>query len=138
MGVDVDEYSEEIPDWEMGLYTIIFFTIVLMIFSVIISLVRSVVKNYDLQFLRSSRGFKIVSGLFTKREVSALDHKIQHISWSDNLLKRWIGFKDLSLNQASSTEINAKKISVSRDAIPYTSMKWFPHFSVKLTLIILK
>lgn len=109
VGVDVDEYSEEIPEWEMGLYTIIFFTTVLMIFSVIISLVRSVVKNYDLQFLRSSRGFKIVSGLFTKREVSALDHKIQHISWSDNLLKRWIGFKDLSLNQASSTEINAKQ-----------------------------
>ncbi len=109
VGVDVDEYSEEIPDWEMGLYSIIFFITVLTIFSVIISLVRSVVKNYDLQFLRSARGFKIISGLFTKREVSALDHKIQHISWSDNLLKRWIGFKDLSLNQASSTELNAKQ-----------------------------
>jgi putative membrane protein len=109
VGVDVDEYSEEIPEWEMGLYSILFFITILMVFSVIISLVRSVVSNYDLQFLRSNRGFKIVSGLFTKREVSALDHKIQHISWSDNLLKRWIGFKDLSLNQASSTELNAKQ-----------------------------
>lgn len=109
VGVDVDEYSEEIPEWEMGLYSILFFITILMVFSVIISLVRSVIKNYDLQFLRSTRGFKIISGLFTKREVSALDHKIQHISWSDNLLKRWIGFKDLSLNQASSTELNAKQ-----------------------------
>ena len=109
VGVDVDEYSEEIPEWEMGLYSILFFITILTVFSVIISLVRSVIKNYDLQFLRSTRGFKIVSGLFTKREVSALDHKIQHISWSDNLLKRWIGFKDLSLNQASSTELNARQ-----------------------------
>ncbi len=109
VGVDVDEYSQEIPDWEMGLYTITFFVGLLMFFSVIISMVRTVIKNFDLQFLRSSRGFKIVSGLFTKREVSALDHKIQHISWSDNLLKRLIGFKDLSLNQASGTELESKQ-----------------------------
>ena len=109
VGVDVDEYSEEIPDWELGLTSVLFFTTVLMIFSVFISLGRSVIKHFDLQFLRSANGFKVVSGLFTKREVSALDHKIQHISWSDNLLKRMIGYKDLSLNQASGTERVSKQ-----------------------------
>jgi putative membrane protein len=109
VGVDVDDYSTEIPEWEMGIYSILFVTTILMVISVIISLVRTVISNFDLQFLRSAHGFKVVSGLFTKKEVSALDHKIQYIAWSDNLLKRLIGFKDLSLYQASSTELKTKQ-----------------------------
>jgi putative membrane protein len=109
VGVDVDEYSEQLPIWEPGLYFLIFFSFLIIIISIFISLVRTVINNFDLQFLRSQYGFKVVSGLFTKKEVSASDHKIQHISWSDNLLKRLVGFKDLRLNQASSTELNAKQ-----------------------------
>ncbi len=109
VGVDVDEYSEDIPQWEMGFYLIFSLTAFFIFISVLISLIRTLITNYDLKFLRSSRGFKVISGLLTKREVSALDHKIQHVSWSDNLLKRWIGFKDLSLNQASSNELTSKQ-----------------------------
>ena len=109
IGVDVDEYSEEIPDWEMGFYVALSLITLFVLISIIISLIRTLITYFDLRFLRSTNGFKVISGLFTKREVSALDHKIQHISWSDNLLKRWIGFKDLSLNQASSNELTANQ-----------------------------
>ncbi len=109
VGVDVDEYSEELPEWEMGFYVVMSLLTIFVIISVLISLIRTLIKHYDLRFLRSDRGFKVISGLFTKREISAFDHKIQHISWSDNLLKRWVGYKDLSLNQASSNELTAKQ-----------------------------
>jgi len=109
VGVDVDEYSEEIPDVELGFAFIAFIIAVFLIVSILISMVRTVVQHYDLQFLRSTRGFKIISGLFTKKEISAFDHKIQHISWSDNLLKRLAGFKNLYLNQASSAELTSKQ-----------------------------
>jgi putative membrane protein len=109
VGVDVDEYSEDIPEWEWNGTIIITLVAIMMIVSVFISLIRTVVTHFDLQFLRSRHGFKVVSGLFTKKETSAADHKIQYISWSDNLLKRWIGFKDLRLNQASGTEANLKQ-----------------------------
>ncbi|HMR89111.1 MAG TPA: PH domain-containing protein [Saprospiraceae bacterium] len=109
VGVDVDEYSEEIPDVELGFAFIAFVVAVFLIVSIMISMVRIVVQHYDLQFLRSRSGFKIISGLFTKKEISALDHKIQHISWSDNLLKRLAGFKNLYLNQASSAELTSKQ-----------------------------
>ncbi|MBK8518504.1 MAG: PH domain-containing protein [Saprospiraceae bacterium] len=109
VGVNVDDYSQEIPDWQPGLYSILTLIFILLIISILISLVRTVIKNYDLKFLRSAKGFKVVSGLFTKKEISALDHKIQYISWSDNILKKWIGFKDLFLNQASSNELTAKQ-----------------------------
>jgi putative membrane protein len=108
VGVDVDEYSDEIPEWEVGFYVVLALVTFFLVVSVLISLVRTLISHYDLKLLRSATGFKIESGLFTKKEVSALDHKIQHISWSDNLLKRWMGFKDLALNQASSNEVNAK------------------------------
>ncbi|HMU02774.1 MAG TPA: PH domain-containing protein, partial [Saprospiraceae bacterium] len=109
VGVDVDEYSEEIPDVELGFAFIAFVVAVFLIVSIMISMVRTVVQHYDLQFLRSRSGFKIISGLFTKKEISALDHKIQHISWSDNLLKRLAGFKNIYLNQASSAELTSKQ-----------------------------
>lgn len=106
VGVDVDEYSQDIPIWEAGLYSVMALITLFLIISVLISLIRTLVKHYDLKFFRSSAGFKIESGLFTKKQTSALDHKIQYISWSDNLLKRWMGFKDLALNQASSNELS--------------------------------
>ncbi|MBC7885565.1 MAG: PH domain-containing protein [Saprospiraceae bacterium] len=109
VGVDVDEYSEEIPDVDVGMLFIVFIISVFIIVSVIISMIRTVVRDYDLQFLRSARGFKVISGLFTKKEVSAMDVKIQQMAWSDNLLKRMIGFKNLSLHQASSAELSSKQ-----------------------------
>ena len=65
-------------------------------------------KYYGLEFWRSDNGFKISSGLFTKKDTSALDHKIQMISWSDNLLRKIVGYYQLSLKQASSIAINNK------------------------------
>ena len=109
VGVNVDEYSEEIPDVELGFSFVAFILAMFLIISILISMVRTVVQHYDLQFLRSTRGFKVISGLFTKKEISAFDHKIQHISWSDNLLKRMVGFKNLYLNQASSAELTSKQ-----------------------------
>jgi len=109
VGVDMDEYSQDLPEIQMGLIVIILLLTFFLLVSVIISLIRTLISHYGLSFLRSNTGFKVVSGLFTKKEISAFDHKIQHISWSDNLLKRLIGFKDLSLNQASSNEITLKQ-----------------------------
>ena len=87
-GLDVDEYSEEIPEWEWGINSIVLIVFVFLMISILISLGRTVIKYFDLQFLRFDNGFKIVSGIFTKKEVSAQDHKIQFISWSDNLLRK--------------------------------------------------
>ncbi len=76
--------------------------------SFLVSMVKMVITNYDLKFMRSKNGFKINGGLFTKKDVSALDHKIQVVSWGDNPLKKLIGIKDLQLKQASSIVMNKK------------------------------
>ncbi len=91
-----------------GLYMVMVLTILLVILSFIVSLIKMVITNYDLKFMRSKNGFKINAGLFTKKDTSALDHKIQLISWGDNPLKKLIGIKDLRLKQASSVALNKK------------------------------
>ena len=87
----------------VGIAILVFF-----ILSFIVSMVKMVITNYDLKFMRSKNGFKINGGLFTKKDVSALDHKIQVVSWGDNPLKKILGIKDLRLKQASSIVLNKK------------------------------
>ena len=91
-----------------GLYLILVLTILFIVLSFIVSMIKMVITNYDLKFMRSRNGFKINAGLFTKKDTSALDHKIQVISWGDNPLKKLIGIKDLRLKQASSVVMNKK------------------------------
>lgn len=104
-----DVVEGQVSTIEYGLVLVGILLVLFVLLSFMISLVRMVIKNYDLKFMRSSNGFKINAGLFTKRDVSALDHKIQVISWEDNPLKKLIGIKDLRLRQAGSKAINVSK-----------------------------
>ncbi len=114
-GINSEQYAE---DYFMDLsnpFTFMLFMFPLLILvSFVISLITTVFKYFDLNLWRGSKGFKISSGLFNKKEVAAMDHKIQMITWSDNPLKRLLGIKDLHFKQASSEEVNSKKsISVA-------------------------
>lgn len=91
-----------------GLRLVMVLAVLFIVLSFIVSMVKMVIANYDLKFMRSKNGFKINAGLFTKKDTSALDHKIQVISWGDNPLKKLIGIKDLRLKQASSIVMNKK------------------------------
>jgi putative membrane protein len=91
-----------------GLYLVAILLAIFIFLSFVVSLIKMVFTNYDLRFMRSKNGFKINAGLFTKTDTSALDHKIQVISWGDNPLKKLIGIKDLRLKQASSVVLNKK------------------------------
>ena len=104
-----DKIENPVSQIQYGLMLVGFLIIAFFVISFIISLVRMVITNYDLLFLRSDNGFKIQGGLFTRRDVSALDHKIQVVSWADNPLKKLIGIKDLRLKQAASKAINTNK-----------------------------
>ena len=107
-GLDPEKYTEGIDPLAGGAMILIGLAILFVILSFLFSLVRTVLKYFGLEFWRSDNGFKISAGLFTKKDVSALDHKIQMISWSDNLLRKIVGYYQLSLKQASSVAINNK------------------------------
>ncbi len=72
---------------------------------------RTVLQYFDLRFLRTDRGFKIVSGLFTRQEVSAILTKIQYVQWSSSPLMRLFNMVKVRIPQAASVQV-AGKLSV--------------------------
>gem|GEM_PF-187242 len=80
----------------------------LLFISFVGTLFRTVLQYFDLRFWRTERGFKIVSGLFTRQEVSAILTKIQYVSWSSSPLMRLFKMVKLRLPQAASVEVSGK------------------------------
>ena len=107
-GQDPKAYIENLGlnfDGSMLLYLLF----LLLFLSVLISLFSTVLRYFGLQFAKTEKGFKVVSGLFTKREQSANINKIQLIRWGDSILKRIFGIFRLHLYQASSAALSASK-----------------------------
>ena len=87
----------------------VYMMLALIIISILISLVMTIFQHFNLRFFRTKAGFKIVSGLFTKREASANINKIQLIKWEDSILKRIFGIFRLHLFQASSAAVDTRQ-----------------------------
>jgi len=79
------------------------------IIAFLISLVRTVFRYHELRFIKTSIGFKVISGLFTRNEQSATIQKIQLIRWTTNPIKKKFSLFDISLRQAASTAIARKQ-----------------------------
>lgn len=119
VGIEVEKYSEDAINYNWTQNLIIILGISFVVISILTSLINIILAYFDLKFLRIKNGFKIIRGLFTRVEVSAMDHKIQHILWGNNLIQNLSGYKELRLNQASSAHLKAKqsiKIPGCRDS----------------------
>jgi putative membrane protein len=112
VGVDAEDYLDKLPAFVYGLYLIASLVLVFVVVSVIISMVKTILRHYDLKLTRIASGFKIEQGLFNTVTVSALDHKIQSMSWSDSLLKKMIGIYDIKLTQAKAEHNKDTKESI--------------------------
>jgi putative membrane protein len=108
-GIELDSYAENVEEWNLNLWLLAFFLLFLSVVIVGISLVMAILLFWDLRFSRVADGFILSSGLFTRKEKSARDHKIQYIQWSDNLLKKAIGHFDLELFQAAGHSLSRKQ-----------------------------
>ena len=114
VGMDVEERMEEwMPTAEALAASLIFMAVMAVLFMMAaftISLIRTVLRYYDLKMYRQGRdGFVIVSGLLNRREQAAKDEKIQLVQWSQNLLQKWGGIYEMRMKQASSVEVNDSK-----------------------------
>lgn len=108
-GIELDSYADNVEEWNLNLWLLAFFLLFLSVVILGISLVMAILLFWDLRFARVADGFILSSGLFTRKEKSARDHKIQYIQWSDNLLKRAIGHFDLELFQAAGHSLSRKQ-----------------------------
>lgn len=113
IGLDADNYFEDwiVPDF--SIYWLVAICILFLVFSIAISLIRTILTYFQLTIKRVKGGFHLESGLFTKKELSARERKIQLLSWSDNLLKQQLGIFDLKMVQAGvNAATNQQKIII--------------------------
>ncbi len=109
-GINAENYAEDYFSQisQMTLFALIF-AVILILISFFISLITTVFRFFNLNLERNKNGFKIKAGLFNRKEVAAMDHKIQMIQWSQNPLQRLLGLHDLVFKQASSVEMDLNK-----------------------------
>jgi len=106
---DIEKYIDAESVLVQGIVYVVSLILFFTILSFAISLIRTVLNYYNLSFLRTSKGFKLIAGLLNRREVAALDNKIQILQWSQNLLQKGLQLYEIKLKQASSIEVSAKK-----------------------------
>lgn len=111
MGLDFEKKMQ----WWLGttsdtdlLWTLLMTLPFFLVASFVVTLFRTVLQYFDLRFWRTERGFKIVSGLFTRQEVSAVLNKIQFVQWESSPMLRWFGMMKVRLPQAASVEVRGK------------------------------
>ncbi|MEL6989248.1 MAG: PH domain-containing protein, partial [Bacteroidota bacterium] len=104
-----DRVEEFGSGYTSSFIAIIGVAIFILIFTFIISLINTVLRYFDLQFFKTNKGFKLVAGLFNRKEQAAMNHKIQMINWKTNPIRKAFGMYTLSLRQAAASEIDAKK-----------------------------
>ncbi|MBK8701609.1 MAG: PH domain-containing protein [Saprospiraceae bacterium] len=109
IGINAEDYVDRMPAVAYGAALFFMGILLFLMISLVISLARTILKYYNLHFIRTGKGFKISQGLLNTKVISALDHKIQTVAWSDNLLKKMIGIFDLKLKQASSKTVENKE-----------------------------
>jgi len=130
-GVDVEEIGSQYYDTVLSSIFIIATIAMFFVFiSMFISIGRVFLQYFNLKFFRSYNGFKVISGLFNRKEVAALDSKIQLFEWKQNLIQKTLGFHNIILKQASSAEMSSKKSilvpGVNKDDIERVKDYLFP------------
>ena len=106
------EVGEQLLNFGLDYFIFIILAIVplLLMVAIILSLINTTLRYYDLRFLKTTSGFKVLAGLLERRERSANINKIQLIAWSTNPIKHSL-FKlfDMRLSQAASTVVSDRQ-----------------------------
>jgi len=82
----------------------IILVILAIILSLVLTLLRTIIRYYGLNFSETEKGFKVISGLFDRKEKFAALKKIQLFQWSINPISQIFKLYDLSLSLASSVQ----------------------------------
>lgn len=100
----IESYLPMAEELSQSLVIVLAFVLLFLVSAFIISLIRTVLRFYDLKMYRVGNGFSIENGLLNKKEQAAKDQKIQIFKWSQNLLQSFARIYELQMKQATSGE----------------------------------
>lgn len=74
--------------------------------SVLISMIQTALKYFNLEFFVDHKGVQMVSGLLKRAEYQIPINKIQYLKWKSNPLRKLIGLRTLAVKQASPEDVS--------------------------------
>ena len=109
----LDNYiSENTSTLETSVVLIIGLLIFFTIIAVLSSVVRVVLRHFDLTVFIKNNALEINQGLTTKKSVVLKKAKVQHITVSTNPIKKWLGISFITFKQAVSGKVKKKQDKV--------------------------
>ena len=96
----VDTYTEQALN--AGFAALTFFVIAFAVFSVLISVVRTFLRFYDLKATLKSEAVEVNTGLLKRNESRVPIRKIQFIQWEGNPLRKAVGYESAKIKQSNS------------------------------------
>jgi len=108
------------------LFTNFIIVIVVVLISVLFSMIRTFIANYDLRVVEKYNTVEINKGLLQKISLALVPSRIQNIIISTNRLKRYFGLNTLYIKQAMMAKKQQKQLSIvalGQEQIQYLTHK---------------
>lgn len=106
-----NELISEYEDFVMGqwIFLLPIALFVFLIVALLLSLIQSLLRYFDLRFFVDEKGVQLIAGLLKKAEYQIPVNKIQFITWTSNPLRKLLGLKTISVKQAGSNQAGDKQ-----------------------------
>ncbi|MBI9035668.1 MAG: PH domain-containing protein [Bacteroidales bacterium] len=110
LDIKQDQYYTDFQNYLLGsdLLIISSMLIFFLLISIIYSLVDTTLKYFDLRLIKTDHTYRLINGLFNRKDVLIPFNKIQELEWNTNPLMRLLGLFQVKIAQASSAEVNIK------------------------------
>jgi len=109
-GEVIDSFIDENTSvFQENIILFIIISILILIIAVLTSFVRVFLFHFNLTVFIKKNAFEINQGLMTKKSIILKKEKIQHITISDNPIKKKLGISFITFKQAVSGKVNIKK-----------------------------
>ena len=124
----LDTYiSENATSVENNVLLIVGFLILLSVIAVLSSIVRVVLRHFNLKVFVKNNSLEIYQGLTTKKSIILKKDKVQHITISHNPIKKKLGISFITFKQAISGKIKKKQDKIIKivgcEALQVTAIK---------------
>jgi len=104
----------------------------LIVVTFLLSLIKTVLLNFNLQVVDNNKTIEITKGLFNKVSLSLTPSRIQNIEIRTNRIKRYFGLYTMAFKQAMVAKKQQKHfyiIGLGKDEIEYLSQRLFTGFN---------
>ncbi|MFO7617671.1 MAG: PH domain-containing protein [Bacteroidales bacterium] len=107
-----EEYANELLNFlsQSGLTIIAMLFVGFLVLSLLFSMIRTAVLFYDLRFYKLNQSYRIVSGLFTRKNLLLPFSKIQELNWETGPVRKLFGIYRVLIHQATGGPLPANKL----------------------------